>query len=69
MKQTISRATGEKKDGRNTQQPLHRADCTWTCYTAFVNGFTEAVTAVVFLPMYIHFVLEYHDVGKIVEDS
>lgn len=41
----------------------------WTCYAAFVNGFTEAVTAVVFLPMYIHFLLENRDVGKIAKDS
>lgn len=69
MKQTISRVTGRKRNGRKTQQPQDRADCTWPCYAAFVNCLTEALTAVVFLPMYIHFLLENYGLGKIAEDS
>lgn len=61
MKQTTSR---EREEGQE-KDPA----CTRMRYTAFFNGSPDTVTAVVFLPMYIHFLLENHDVGKIAQDS
>lgn len=66
MKQTISRAMGRKRSRRRAQQPRNRAGCAGSEALPSIN---EALTAGVFLPMYIHFLPENYGLVEIAKDS